>query len=304
MKTISWLSFMTGKSLKVMMTITMVALLAACSDDSANLIGPDDDAAGKGKSGETGGYNITSSSPDGFVWTINIGTPKGTKDASHLLLQFQDCDGNYLTGSYVASVTVNGVAVPVLTSTGNTGCTVGNDNAFIKVEDISGKTHTVVVTLTKQAASGSINVKSGTACGEIVKLADRSDLCGVCRTETAWAAGSRYVTQGNWATYTPYAEGTVDLIAGQNFEAGSVSFSAVADGVVTISINFNEGWGLDVAQSEGVKIQGYSVEPSGNPAPGSFTSYKGNSLVVSVPAANFYGVHVDTAYTGSELPCE
>lgn len=110
-------------------------------------------------------------------------------------------------------------------------------------------------------------------------------------SETAWATGSRYVSQGNWATYTEYAEGTVNIYAGQSMLAGTATFSAVVDGKVTITINL-DGWALQDV-SESVKIQGYDAAPSGNPAPGQFTTYKGTALTVTVPAYAFYGIHLD-----------
>jgi len=112
--------------------------------------------------------------------------------------------------------------------------------------------------------------------------------------ETAWAAGTRYVQKGNWATYTPYvADNTVILYAGQTRVAGTVNFSQVVDGKVTISITLNEGFRLkDV--NESVKIQGYDAPPPAeNPQPGHFTTYKGEELVVTVGAFAYYGVHLD-----------
>lgn len=47
----------------------------------------------------------------------------------------------------------------------------------------------------------------------------------------------------------------------------------------------------DVADA--IKIQGYETAPSGNPAPGQFTYYKGRELEIVVDAANFYGIHLD-----------
>lgn len=115
------------------------------------------------------------------------------------------------------------------------------------------------------------------------------------RTETAWADGDRYVNPGNWATYTSYVEGTVTLYAGQTEVAGSVEFSAVNSGMVTITITLAPGWDFqDVA--ENVKIQDYDDAPSGNPAPGQFAhkaNASGNSISVNVPANNYYGIHVD-----------
>lgn len=111
--------------------------------------------------------------------------------------------------------------------------------------------------------------------------------------ETAWSAGARYTQQGNWAMYTPYAADTVaPLYAGQHHLVGQVTFGAVVDGKVTLTIDLQHGAKLQ-AGGDTVKIQGYTSAPSGNPAPGQFTSYKGTSLTVTVDAANFYGIHLD-----------
>jgi hypothetical protein len=99
--------------------------------------------------------------------------------------------------------------------------------------------------------------------------------------ETAWAAGARYVTRGNWATYTQYPTGPVTLWAGQTMNAGSVSFSTAVDNVVTIKVTLNEGWrfalqpvgenpDMSPIYDNNLKGQDYSVKPSGNPAPGLF----------------------------------
>ena len=125
--------------------------------------------------------------------------------------------------------------------------------------------------------------------------------CGECEwyPETAWAAGIRYVEQGNWATYTPYvADSTVTLYAGQDMEAGTVHFSAVDSGNVTITITLNESWRFNDID-ENVKIQDYAVAPFGNPSPGLFDSkdYAFESpFSIDVPANNFYGVHVDVEW--------
>lgn len=112
-------------------------------------------------------------------------------------------------------------------------------------------------------------------------------------SETAWGQGTTYPKQNSWAMFTAYAPGTVDLMAGQHHDAGDITFSEMTDGKVTITIRL-DGWGLrDV--KEGVKIQGYAKAPSGKVSPGQFTTYKGNDLVVTVDAFNFYGIHLDVA---------
>ena len=122
----------------------------------------------------------------------------------------------------------------------------------------------------------------------------------VCQEETAWAAGSRYVSRGNWATYTPYngEAKSVTLFAGQTMQAGSVHFSAPMDGKVTITIELNTGWEFQDV-SENVKIQDYEFAPSGNPSPGLFDHKgfaSGSPFSIEVPYNNFYGVHVDVAF--------
>lgn len=118
--------------------------------------------------------------------------------------------------------------------------------------------------------------------------------------ETAWADGDRYVRRGNWATYTAYqSDEAVTIFAGQTIEVGTAEFSDAIDGEVTITITLSEGVRLAVdpetgeALEEAVKIQGYNAAPSGNPAPGLFTTYKGNSLVITVPEFDYYGIHLD-----------
>lgn len=114
--------------------------------------------------------------------------------------------------------------------------------------------------------------------------------------ETAWANGGKYNTggKGNWATYTPYiGEQEVILYAGQTHVAGTVRFSEVIDGEVTITISFNDTWSLNNSKTMQVKIQGYDNAPSGNPAPGQFLTYQGSDLVITVPAFAFYGIHLD-----------
>jgi hypothetical protein len=131
--------------------------------------------------------------------------------------------------------------------------------------------------------------------------------------ETAWAAGSRYVSRGNWATYTPYAQGSVILYAGQTMPAGTVQFSAPSDEeppTVTITVTLNSGWQFSSLPGEtdgefdnNLKVQDYGSAPSDNPSPGLFrwkTVCTGSTCSIEVPKNSFYGVHVDVA---QEVEC-
>lgn len=133
------------------------------------------------------------------------------------------------------------------------------------------------------------------------------------KEETAWAAGTRYVTRGNWAMYVAYngEEKTVDIIAGQYMKVGTATFSAPVDGMVTITINLTGAiFYYDVKDplyDDNLKIQDYaSKPPAQNPAPGLF-AWKWQIPVgethaeVQVPLNNYYGVHLDVAVP---VPCE
>lgn len=115
----------------------------------------------------------------------------------------------------------------------------------------------------------------------------------VCyKDDSAWAAGPRYNDKGNWSTYTPYVADTpVDIYAGQTHLVGTVTFSEAVGGQVSITITLDQAILQDDAES--VKIQGYNTAPSGNPAPGQFTTYKGKETIITVDAFAYYGIHLD-----------
>ncbi|MCH8556441.1 MAG: hypothetical protein LAT84_01405 [Balneolia bacterium] len=132
---------------------------------------------------------------------------------------------------------------------------------------------------------------------------DNGDNGEVCfKEDTAWSDGYRYTPRGNWATYTEVdgEDIEVSLFAGQTKDIGTVSFEHDGEGNVTITIHFNDGAGLQDVE-EAVKIQGYDYAPSGNPAPGGFTTYKGNELEITVAAYKYFGVHIDSK---REVECE
>jgi hypothetical protein len=129
--------------------------------------------------------------------------------------------------------------------------------------------------------------------------------------ETAWGAGGRYVTRGNWATYTEYS-GTakyVTLFAGQTYNAGTVYFSDPdpSDGTVTITVALNPKFRFALnpvgENPDGspiydnyLKAQDYSAKPNENPSPGLFMwkeVEQGQQGEIKVPNNRYYGVHVD-----------
>jgi hypothetical protein len=253
-----------------------------------------------------GGYVVNSSTTDGFTFTIEI-DQSGAQDISHLLFQFMDCEENYLTIDNVVSATVNGVSWPISGTTGSgTDCAFDNLESFIKFDNFNfeGGTVTVIITFDTQTASGSFLVKAGQGCYpyEIEGICETDEPCYEYQNETAWSAGARYVNKGNWATFTSYANAfkSVILYAGQTINIGTVSFTPSGSNVI-ITISLVDGWAL-AAGTDAVKIQSYSSAPTGTPSPGLFTTYKGNGMVVTVPAAAFFGVHID-AVLATEIEC-
>jgi hypothetical protein len=144
--------------------------------------------------------------------------------------------------------------------------------------------------------------KSSTSCGLISydgpTCLPEEEKCYDWQTESAWSTGSRYNTKGNWATYstaTALASG-VTIYAGKTIDIGTAKLTS---GVLTITLK--NGWEL-MSNSSSVKIQGYNTAPSGNPAPGQFTTYKGNSLTPTLSSFSFYGIHLDVRKS-FEVPC-
>jgi hypothetical protein len=95
------------------------------------------------------------------------------------------------------------------------------------------------------------------------------------------------------STSGPAAPRLVNIYAGQTTFVGTATFTRL-NGNTSIVIDLEPGVTLN--GSEAVKIQGYNKAPSGNPAPGRFTTYKGGLPVPTVKYFKYYGVHLDVCY--------
>ena len=134
--------------------------------------------------------------------------------------------------------------------------------------------------------------------------------------ETAWAANAntpleyRFQDPGNWATYVDFvgfevSGKTTTLFAGQTIDVGTVRFSPVADGYVTITLSLSGDWEFADA-AENLAVQDYDSAPSGNPAPGLFDHKMDcdaalSTCTIVVPANGYYGVH---ANVGTWVPVD
>ena len=286
-----------------------------------------------------GNYDITFSYVGETTLTFVI-DQSGAQSVSHMLFQFIDCYGEYLTIDNVISATVNGIDWEDKIDSGSGfdyDCVDDDsnfdlDSPFIKLDDFEFDEEdivTVVIVLDEKVANINYLIKSANDCWvfeEETDICDFTEECFEWQTETAWAANGdvpgsiRYVNRGNWATYLTFEgeEKTVSLFAGQTTFVGTVTLAPVA-GEVEITISLEDGWQLaihdydesgmpveGVYRQETVKIQGYaSTPPARNPAPGRFDTYKGNDLEMNVPEFNFYGIHLDVGLlTQIECPEE
>ncbi|WP_200974283.1 hypothetical protein [Echinicola sp. 20G] len=185
--------------------------------------------------------------------------------------------------------------------------------------------------------NGTAYYKSGaiTGCGEFCfpGLGCEVDEETCYQDETAWACGPRYTKKGNWAMYIEVPEYDENVPVGQDIKwvylqagnkgqyIGAVKLKELRNADIPVGASPGEfvelliridaplwSFALD---DENVKVQGYDTAPSGNPAPGRFSTLKDMSTAMTgddwkyysaiVPRYPFYGVHVDVQ---KEIPCE
>ncbi|SNS41287.1 hypothetical protein SAMN06295967_10939 [Belliella buryatensis] len=267
--------------------------------------------------GEAGPYDISlnvENNNDGtFTWTWDFANREGAQDISHWNIIPAECLelGDIVTAEFNigngwvsfdptfgedSSVT-NGPSASLDCAQGTDVLKFDAGTSNVSYRLVLNKAFSVDMTATSVFKGGNdpacgIITYPGIGCDTVIE----EDTC--YKDETAWSFGTRFNERGNWAMYTAYESGKeVALIAGQHYEIGTVSFGAVVDGEVEITISLNaDGAFQDVASN--VKIQGYDKAPSGNPAPGRFAFHgdaSGSTFTATVPAAKFYGVHVDAA---------
>ena len=113
---------------------------------------------------------------------------------------------------------------------------------------------------------------------------------GTWGEETAW--GGNYPGGGSswWYYFDTNGPSVQDIYAGQNLIQGaSVKYDkAMGKLIITLGPNMRLQ-----SVSDPVKVQGYSSIPSSRPEPGTFTTYKGTSLVISVPYYRYFAIHLD-----------
>lgn len=145
----SWQVF-SGKTLRLLFTIALVAFWTACADDSQNLNGPDAASKGSVKSTSSfGDYNIALSvTASGTIWTYTITKARATaKTLSHLIINLQNCGDESPTFNDIDYATINGVPASFVNTEGSgTTCNPQSITSnFVKINDIPSATSWVIV---------------------------------------------------------------------------------------------------------------------------------------------------------------
>jgi hypothetical protein len=117
------------------------------------------------------------------------------------------------------------------------------------------------------------------------------------RAETATGNGTKYPGTSNWFMYTPYQTTKVDLIAGQNYDAGDILMTRDATKTY-ITVTLASGFRFANVK-ENLKIQDFAKAPTSYVEPGSFkykftvTPQSTVTYTAKIPGttAKFYGIH-------------
>lgn len=107
--------------------------------------------------------------------------------------------------------------------------------------------------------------------------------CSIDEDASAWAEGTRFTEQGNWAMYFKYnAQNeetlSVPLIASKHYNAGTVTVKKdVENNELTVSISTNQGWKLDFVKMHiGKSLDDFPINKGGNPMIGQFDYHSGD----------------------------
>jgi hypothetical protein len=171
------------------------------------------------------------------------------------------------------------------------------DNTFTCPTDKAAYTTNPLVTQYKNVA---------TLTGDSTNLSKDATVTVTCKypwvDETATGQGLTYrgaTGLQSWFMYTPYTTAKVDLIAGQNYDAGDIYFTR---GVTTTTIEITLAdapvkfrW---AKVAENLKVQDFKTAPTKFVQPGAFKYKKTcdqaqGTCSITVPNANFYGIHAD-----------
>jgi hypothetical protein len=285
-------------------------LMVACSEEN---VSPSSDlsnaTAKKGK--PAGTWTVVSSSINSNTVTFILdGT--NAQDASHLLIQAMNCDGDLIAPTGDAFVNGNGVNYTGTIGRG-TDCFFAS-GAFIKIDSDmlvgAGKTITVTVNFNELIQGVSVNVKSGTACIPLQFAVNNCDSTPPPCTEgeTAWAGNTTYYntpSNGNGgAWYSYFSVGTtVDLKAGQHTKVGTVS-AAIVGSEIVFTVTLNAGITLEAGETDTWYAQSYASAVTSRPNSGNGMVHlqgSGTTFTGSIPyiGNNFVAVHVNVA-----VPCE
>jgi hypothetical protein len=301
---------------KILLSLIAVTMLwTSCSDESIapKSVSPssnDDAASRKGK--PTGTWTIVSSSIDGNTVTFTL-DGANAQDASHILIQAVNCDGEIIAPTGDAFVNGSGVDYTGTTGSG-TGCAFAS-GAFIKIDSDMlvgvGSTITVTVNFNEPIQGASAIVKFGTSCTSPLSISvNNCDSTPPACTEgeTAWAGNTTYYntnSNGNGgAWYSYFTVGTtVDLKAGQHNKVGTVS-AAIVGAEIVFTVTLDAGITLEAGETDTWYAQSYVSAVTERPNSGTGMIHldgTGTTFTGSIPYVagnNYVAVHVNVA-----VPC-
>jgi hypothetical protein len=124
-----------------------------------------------------------------------------------------------------------------------------------------------------------------------------NNICTSYQLETGWGgglAGPGNGCSGNggggwWFYYDNTVGGDQDIMAGQTYDAGYVTYDATNG---TLVITLEDGWELRPDLTNTVKVGYYDVTPTCRPNPGSLP-IKLDVLTVPVSNHSYYAIHLD-----------
>jgi hypothetical protein len=121
------------------------------------------------------------------------------------------------------------------------------------------------------------------------------------QSETATGFGTRYPGTSNWFMYTAYTTNKVDLIAGQNYDAGDI-YMTRSGSYTYVKVTLASGFRW-ANMRENLKIQPFAKAPTSYVQPGNFkykftvTPQSTVTYTAKVPNATplplYYGIHAD-----------
>lgn len=278
MKTFSWPT-LNMSALGVILTMTLLVLWTACTDQADDSLS----GAGTNAGARKGGGNVECSAGQYSTGRINYNATTGewTADLTGALIDFGTLGFKVIVsddGRSFSWYADPGICVRQVIVKGATAATVTSYDGT--VSSATGLTAPAI---------------KGDRTPQISNVTICYDKCGeVCYNyQTAFGGDTGGAGAAWWFFFDPTQGATQTIYAGQNATDGTVTLE---NGAFTIDLG---SWSLQLVK-DAVKIGGYTILPSNRPAAGNYeksggtTLYKGDAAA-SYPVGDYpyYVIHLD-----------